>query len=104
VDGDPPERAGRSRPRRGGRPYAHVTAPLRRLVDRFATEVCLAVESPARRSPWVLEALAELPGLMAEGDRRAKKLDRAAVDAAEALVLSTTASGQVFPVAVVETG
>jgi len=23
-------------------PYAHVTAPLRRLVDRFATEICLA--------------------------------------------------------------
>ena len=25
------------------RPYAHVTAPLRRLVDRFGTEVCLAL-------------------------------------------------------------
>ena len=26
-----------------GAPYAHVTAPLRRLVDRFGTEVCLAI-------------------------------------------------------------
>jgi exoribonuclease R len=26
-----------------GAPYTHVTAPLRRLVDRYGTEVCLAV-------------------------------------------------------------
>ena len=26
-----------------GAPYAHVTAPLRRLSDRFSTEVCLAI-------------------------------------------------------------
>ena len=25
--------------------YAHVTAPLRRLVDRYATEVCLAISA-----------------------------------------------------------
>src|SRR3954452_6382974 len=28
-----------------GAPYAHVTAPLRRLVDRFGTEVCLAAHA-----------------------------------------------------------
>lgn len=86
-----------------GGPYAHVTAPLRRLVDRFATEVCLAVAAGREVPPWVLAALAELPQRMADGDRRAKKLDRAVIDAAEALVLSTRV-GQVFPAAVVETG
>ena len=29
------------------RPYAHVTAPLRRLADRYATEVCLALHAGA---------------------------------------------------------
>jgi exoribonuclease R len=86
-----------------GGPYAHVTAPLRRLVDRFATEVCLSVSAGEEVPPWVLAGLAELPERMADGDRRAKKLDRAVVDAAEALVLSTRV-GQVFPAAVVETG
>ena len=31
--------------------YAHVTAPLRRLVDRYAAETCLASkQGPSRRS------------------------------------------------------
>ena len=86
-----------------GGPYAHVTAPLRRLVDRFGTEVCLAVAAGREVPAWVLAALPELPERMAEGDRRSRKLDRAVVDAAEALVLSTRV-GQVFAAAVVETG
>ena len=32
-----------------GAPYAHVTAPLRRLADRYATEVCLALHGGASR-------------------------------------------------------
>lgn len=86
-----------------GGPYAHVTAPLRRLVDRFATEVCLAVAAGDDVPAWVRTALPLLPELMAEGDRRSRHLDRAVIDAAEALVLSTRV-GQVFPAAVVETG
>ncbi len=86
-----------------GGPYAHVTAPLRRLVDRFATEVCLAVSTGTDVPPWVLAALADLPEQMAEGDRRSRQLDRAVVDATEALVLASRV-GQVFPAAVVETG
>ncbi|MEZ5178332.1 MAG: hypothetical protein R2746_08605 [Acidimicrobiales bacterium] len=86
-----------------GGPYAHVTAPLRRLVDRFATEVCVAVAGGREVPTWVLDALPLLPDAMADGDRRSRQLDRAVVDAAEALVLSTRV-GQVFPAAVVETG
>ena len=33
--------------RASGANYAHVTAPLRRLVDRYATEVCLALQAGA---------------------------------------------------------
>ncbi len=86
-----------------GAPYCHVTAPLRRLVDRFTTEVCLAVVAGAEPPAWAVEALAGLPELMAEGDRRARALDREAIDLAEALVLAGRV-GQVFPAAVLETG
>jgi len=86
-----------------GAPYAHVTAPLRRLADRFATEVCLALGQGRAVPDWVLEALPGLPDLMREGDSRARKLDRLAVDATEAYVLHDRI-GEVFPVAVMEAG
>lgn len=86
-----------------GGPYAHVTAPLRRLVDRFGTEVCLAVAAGRPVPAWVLEALPGLPDTMAEGDRRAHQLDRAVVDATEAVVLADRV-GEVFGAAVIETG
>ncbi len=86
-----------------GAPYAHVTAPLRRLVDRFATEVCLATSAGLAVPTWAREAIPELPALMAAGDSRSRKLDRAIVDATEAFVLVGRV-GDVFPAAVVETG
>jgi exoribonuclease R len=86
-----------------GAPYAHVTAPLRRLVDRFGTEVCLAHLRGEPTPAWVVDALPELPELMAAGDSRGKKLERAVVDATEAVVLADHV-GRVFPAAVVETG
>jgi exoribonuclease R len=86
-----------------GAPYAHVTAPLRRLVDRFGTEICLAACAGTAPPAWATDALAELPDLMAVGDSRAKKLDRAVVDATEAVALADRI-GQTFPAAVVESG
>jgi exoribonuclease R len=86
-----------------GGPYAHVTAPLRRLVDRFGTEVCLATAAGREVPAWALGALPLLPELMAEGDARARKLDRAVVDATEAFVLAGRI-GEVFPASVLETG
>ena len=47
-----------------GAPYAHVTAPLRRLVDRFGTEVCLAVTAGAAVPEW----LTRRPAHPARGD------------------------------------
>ena len=59
-------RRARRRPRTPGHggigaPYAHVTAPLRRLVDRFGTEVCLAVTAGAALPEWLAAALPTLP-------------------------------------------
>ena len=45
-----------------GAPYAHVTAPLRRLVDRFGTEVCLAVTAGAELPEWLRAALPDAAG------------------------------------------
>ena len=42
-------------------PYAHVTAPLRRLVDRYGLVVCAAVCAGEDVPSWVLEALPALP-------------------------------------------
>jgi exoribonuclease R len=69
-------------------PYAHVTAPLRRLADRYATEVCLSLSDGHAVPDWVREALPTLPELMATADRRASAAERGAVDLAEAVLLA----------------
>ncbi|MFI9011210.1 RNB domain-containing ribonuclease [Actinosynnema sp. NPDC053489] len=71
-----------------GAPYTHVTAPLRRLVDRFAAEVCLAVTAGREVPGWLTEALPLLPGLMGGSDALAGKVDRACLDQVEAWVLA----------------
>jgi exoribonuclease R len=76
-------------------PYAHVTAPLRRLVDRFGAEICLAVAADATVPDWVSVALPELPSLMAGSDTLATRVDRACLDQTEAWVL-TNRIGQEF--------
>ncbi|MEZ0091760.1 RNB domain-containing ribonuclease [Streptacidiphilus sp. EB129] len=69
-------------------PYTHCTAPLRRLADRFAGEVCVAVAAGDPVPGWVREALPEIPKLMETGDRRAHEVERASVDLVEAELLS----------------
>jgi exoribonuclease R len=86
-----------------GAPYAHVTAPLRRLVDRFGTEVCLAVAHDRPVPAWAQDALPTLPEAMAEGDRRSRQLDRSVIDAVEALVLADRV-GDTFAASVIESG
>ncbi|KAA2263859.1 RNB domain-containing ribonuclease [Solihabitans fulvus] len=71
-----------------GAPYAHVTAPLRRLVDRFAAEVCLATSAEQPVPDWVRAALPQLPGLMGSSDALASKVERACLDQVEAWVLA----------------
>jgi len=66
-----------------GAAYAHVTAPLRRLVDRYGTEVCLAVSAGAPVPQWTRNALPMLPEVMAGSDRQAAQAQRACLDQVE---------------------
>lgn len=84
-------------------PYTHVTAPLRRLVDRFATEVCLAVTAGQELPSWLAEALPQLPSLMGASDSLASKVERASLDQAEAWVLAGRV-GQEFDAVVLRSG
>ncbi|MGX1370453.1 exoribonuclease R [Streptomyces canus] len=76
-------------------PYAHCTAPLRRLADRYASEICLAAAVGQPVPEWVGAALDALPGRMSEGGRRAGTVERACVDLVEAALLKDRV-GEVF--------
>jgi len=67
--------------------YAHVTAPLRRLVDRYAGEVCLSLCGDVPVPDWVQAALPALPKEMAASDERSSRVEHACVDLVEAALL-----------------
>lgn len=68
--------------------YAHTTAPLRRLVDRYVGEVCLALCAGVEVPAWAREALPRLPAEMDESDRRAGTYERLCVNLVEAVLMS----------------
>ncbi len=68
--------------------YAHTTAPLRRLVDRYVGEVCLALCAGTDVPGWARSALTTLPTEMADADHRAHALERECVALMEAAVLA----------------
>ncbi|HEY6595077.1 MAG TPA: RNB domain-containing ribonuclease [Asanoa sp.] len=68
-------------------PYAHVTAPLRRLADRYASEACLALFAGIPVPDWARPALPKLPSVMADSDHVAGAAFRGAVDLTEAVLL-----------------
>ncbi|MDQ3740173.1 MAG: RNB domain-containing ribonuclease, partial [Actinomycetota bacterium] len=68
-------------------PYAHATAPLRRLQDRYVLEACLAIAAGEAVPAWVREALPQLPATMAAADRRARAVERGVLDLVEAVLL-----------------
>lgn len=82
-------------------PYAHCTAPLRRLADRYTAEICLAAAAGEDPPEWVLGALDALPGEMAAGARRAAAVERACLDLVEAALLQNRV-GDVFDGCVVD--
>lgn len=69
-------------------PYAHVTAPLRRLCDRAALAVCLAVLDGRPAPDDVVATLPELPRAMAAARGKEGGSSRAAIDLVEALLLA----------------
>lgn len=82
-------------------PYAHVTAPLRRLVDRWGLVVCEALVAGRDVPAWARDTLHELPALMGASSQRASRLDAASVALVEAAVLSDRV-GERFSVSVLE--
>jgi exoribonuclease R len=98
FDGGVPERATHAAV---AAPYAHATAPLRRLVDRYVGEVCVSVCAGLEVPGWVRAALPGLPARMADSDRRAGELERECVALMEAAVLADSV-GQTFDAAVID--
>ena len=82
--------------------YAHVTAPLRRLVDRYGTEICLAHTAHKPVPGWVLDKLPALPAEMAAAYRVSHKYERKCADVVEASLLENRI-GEVFDGVVVDT-
>ncbi|HEX5961682.1 MAG TPA: RNB domain-containing ribonuclease [Rhodanobacteraceae bacterium] len=76
--------------------YTHATAPLRRLVDRYTGETCVALCAGKPVPEWVLEKLDALPGTMRAADRTAGSFEHATTDLLEAVVLSPRV-GASFP-------
>lgn len=76
-------------------PYAHATAPLRRLVDRWSLIVCEALADDREVPEWARASLPALPKIMGRSEGVAGRLDAATLDRVEAALLSAH-EGQVF--------
>ena len=69
-------------------PYAHATAPLRRLADRYVLESVVALSAGRPVADEIVAGIAALPDVMAAAEARATKVERAAIDLTEAFVLA----------------
>jgi exoribonuclease R len=67
--------------------YAHATAPLRRLADRYVIEATLQIAAGQSVSPEIEAAFQLLPAVMARADEKAGQIERAVLGLAEAVVL-----------------
>ncbi|MET9654937.1 RNB domain-containing ribonuclease [Streptomyces sp. NPDC006460] len=81
--------------------YTHCTAPLRRLVDRYAGELCVAAVAGEEPPEWVRAALPALPDEMAAGSRLANTVERESVDIVEAALLRERV-GEIFDAYVID--
>ena len=73
--------------RRSPAPYADATAPLRRLVDRWALAICLGISDGSGAPAWARESLAELPDLMQSSGQRASALNADTINRVEAALV-----------------
>ena len=67
--------------------YSHVTAPLRRLIDRYATEVCLAICAGVDVPEWVERDAARVIKTMGRSTQVANTVEKACLHLTEATVL-----------------
>lgn len=84
-----------------GATYAHATAPLRRLADRYVVRAALAIANGERVPDIVCNAFDRLPHIMARADAFGGQIERAVVDLAEAVMLRGS-EGTVFPAVVTD--
>ncbi len=82
--------------------YAHATAPLRRLADRYVVRAALAIANGQTVPDAVTQAFAKLPPVMARAAALGGQIERAVVDLAEAVMLKGC-EGRVFPAIVTDT-
>lgn len=82
--------------------YAHATAPLRRLADRYVVQATLAIANGQAVPAAVEEAFPKLPSVMARADALGGQIDRAVIDLAEAVMLKDCV-GTSFPAIVTDT-
>ena len=68
--------------------YAHCTAPLRRLADRYVLQAVLAVANGQAAPAAVTQAFARLPAAMARAEARDGQIERAVIDLAEVALLA----------------
>jgi len=67
--------------------YSHVTAPLRRLVDRYATEYCLAQAEGREPESWACDDAEAVIDTMRRTSQLANTVDNACIRLTEATVL-----------------
>ncbi len=68
--------------------YSHVTAPLRRLVDRYASEYCLALCAGREPESWAHDDAEQVVDTMRRTSQLAGTVDNACVRLTEATVLA----------------
>lgn len=82
--------------------YAHATAPLRRLADRYVLETVLALAQGRPVPETASTAFARLPQVMARAAARDAQIERAVIDLAETVLLSGQ-QGESFAAVVTDT-
>ncbi|MCU1360414.1 MAG: ribonuclease, partial [Ilumatobacteraceae bacterium] len=82
--------------------YAHATAPLRRLADRYVVLASLAIANSQPVPDFVSAAFQTLPDVMQRADAVGNQIDRAVIDLVEAVVMSGQ-EGHTFSAVVTDT-
>lgn len=77
-----------------------MTAPLRRLSDRFAAEVCLALSTGSELPTWVSTRAHDVVASMRASSHLAAQVDKACLNLTEATVLAPWV-GSIFSAIVV---
>ncbi|WP_088311238.1 RNB domain-containing ribonuclease [Novosphingobium sp. B 225] len=83
--------------------YCHMTAPLRRLADRYVLRAAHAIANGQPVPLAVNEAFQRLPAVMAKADARASQIDRAVIDLAETATLAGR-EGETFAAVITDLG